>query len=671
MNNLESTFFYAIILTFSIGLLMIEPAHTGFVVGESQVEVIQIQEFFNSTSRLTYTAKGEITSIRISGEFTGNGTGRVIFNDLNLIKIQDLENKNQNLLTGLVIDNTSTENNNETIVNIPLENNESFIEEKISNETFENNNESIQEIIEQINSTTFEDNSSEILSEINESFGEEIIEEEIDINIEINETIIQENTTIESNITEQNESNDSNTNTSVDSETSNENSFVKTFNNYCKDTCIVNSGNDITLTILLDDTELFIKSISYTYTNISENSEEIQIPIIPVLTNETNVSIELNTTINNTNISINMSLGNLTNITILNQTISNLTNISDLNNSILNISINETLKFNETLVNETNVTEQIIPINIMLTDLQRFNNSLVGFKLIDSFDNTVVLNYSNNIIRLLSNNLSKSSIKAIETNDNRLSNFVFLINNTQAVQFELNIDEDDVVLKCTQQENESCKRWQRTSTAITTLSGKKNFVVYDDGIYALSEEKTKTPKFIPTKAVYYNNDCDSCVTYSECNAKDFCAIQNRLNRNFNFVGQFDFDIYYLEDSSIKSVEICAYNNYLSNNKQTNFIRNSDYSYCNDIRIHSTESLLISTGIINNPNDWNCVDVTSIVNYNINEGYSNIFLDWIGDDAKGSNGDITCFSGEDNLENCGGENPSGAKDCRPYLKIDYK
>ena len=76
-------------------------------------------------------------------------------------------------------------------------------------------------------------------------------------------------------------------------------------------------------------------------------------------------------------------------------------------------------------------------------------------------------------------------------------------------------------------------------------------------------------------------------------------------------------------------------------------------------------------LIDKNDEWVCMDATDIVKEAKDKDYSNVFIDWLGQDLDGKSFPIDCYRGLSPLQYCGGNNPAGADDCRPYLKLTYK
>ena len=153
-------------------------------------------------------------------------------------------------------------------------------------------------------------------------------------------------------------------------------------------------------------------------------------------------------------------------------------------------------------------------------------------------------------------------------------------------------------------------------------------------------------------------------------ADSFCPVTDQNVQGFTYIAQLDFDIFGLSD--IDNAEACAYKYYeYDNSTNTNYIQNSYSSYCSEISSGYNITGITSSKVIDKKTGWVCIPVTDILNQNLDSDYSNMFIDWSGENINGGKGPFSCFRGIDALERCNNSNPSGAGDCRPYLKITYK
>ncbi len=699
MKEVESTIFYGILLAFTLGLLLNGPQFTAMVIGTEPTEVIEINRLYEISTNTSFSVKGNLNSLKISGEFIGNGSGIVKIGNLVVIDSKDLNQGSGNLITGFVVQNNLLDNSSETteteseqITEDILEYNESLEQIIIQNEIEKNNNLTTQpEPIDEVQ----ESNQTETIEEINDINNTDIlnqrtnISEDLNSSIDINETINQtineteipvENITTEQNIPE-------NTTQEINkSEDISEQRII--FNNYCKDTCLISGDGQITIIIELQDMRLNLTSITYTYEEPEEEMIDEPIIIPPTINETTNQStnittnISINLTINQTNISINQSI-NLTNISSLNYTLnqtnttinlsSNLTNLTGLNITnisfvnLTNITLNQSVNLtNLTQINLTNTTQNISNIFYEnLTDIQKFNNSLRLFNIIYYDEGYVKLGYNNNLVTINSGNFSKTDIKLLELNDGRLTSSAIFVNNTVSTIFELETETADVILKCVQFSDNTCKKWQETDINYSFFNKTTRFEVYNDGLYSVGKITPKTVTKIPTNSVYYNSDCEYCVNKYICDAKIFCVMQNAVDMKTTYIGQLDFDIFGLNGSWYKA-EVCAYKSY-SSEDVINYIKYSPESFCSDINNGNSTSDIISYDVIDKDSHLVCIDASEILRYSQNQGYSNLFVNWIGQDLNGGRFPFNCYYGMTSDTDCG-DSETG---CKPFLKINYR
>jgi len=673
----EDIIFSLIVSVFLIGIILIsgqEP--TGFVTFESTTEVIEINTLYNESTNLTLTLKGIPTSLRVTGQFIGNGTGSVSVGQYIVVDKDQLPVSRGISITGFVV--FENESNESVEENQTLEINETEITPKITENITEN-------VTITLNITNVTEN---ITVEINQTLN---ITENITLNV-------TENITIEPNIT--NATENVTTNETI-AEAALE---LRKFEEYCLETCFLNDiGNEITLEIILNNVILNLSYVTYTYELIEEEIIEMppileNITVENVTTNITEINVTVNETlnisINETNITLNISDLNLTNITF-NITEFNITNITEINLTNITIELNLT---NITVINVTNIT-----IVKNLTEIEKFNLSLFerGLELLDynerfgSYDLTIGPD-KNNFVKVSVNNLSKVDIDFFDLNDTRLKSKVVKIGESIPL-VEINLKSNDAthVLRCVQfQEHrihdnyiKECKNWEITNTLFVVEEGVSYFTINQPGIYVLADLKREEKEFIHSNSVYYMTNCDSCESKYACYADQFCVFQNLMatpggiNEQFGsnemyvselvtFIAQLDFDILNLKNSFDKA-EVCAYSYYDSGETTINYLKYSPKSYCSDIRDQNASSNVISYEFIDPEPSWKCIDATQIIRESMKNGYSNVFINWLGQDINGETSLYNCYWALTELDRCGGHNPSGANDCRPYLHIIYK
>ena len=690
-------FIFALGLMFSIGY-----TQTGKVVYDVKIGIMSVDEVFTRDSELNLLLDGNITSLKISGEIIGNGTVQVYLGDKLILNSHNLEESKGITLTGFVVSDLVNHNISE----------------------FEQMNESDSEN-KQINEMVEEVNNSQI-NQINSDVVNATIEEDILVNVTINNS--QETDNLINQINEslvQNETQSYNLTQNITLSDTNESlqnvSTIQTSNN----TLTVNDSI-IELNITTNETQEINKTIvEINQTEIISN-QTIEINESVIEFNDTNVSINVSEV---TNVSVNISIENISinlseNITHnLTFNITNIVNISinQTNITQVNVTGNVTNISTEVILNQTDevVTRRVAftnycdetcylantPKDITLTikvngaalNLSKISYSYVeetilktaqtldGYNEFDSYisgkglwilDSTLTdrINLKigrdeKNFITFDVDKLSNVDIDMFESNDNRISsNIVFLNKSVQSPVVYLEAQDANVVLECVQY-NQTCKKWIKSDIRLSKSNELYIFRPRLDGYYALSNNDKVRPKFVPTNSVYLNSDCVKCSKIAECEAKDFCPIQNKLKDKFDFVAQLDFDVYNLDE--IDSAQLCAYVSYNTDQNRIHFLKYSPENYCSNIKNGNSTSSIISFATINKTKDWVCVDVKELIDESIQRQESNLFINWMGHDLSGGSFPLTCYAGITDLEECGENNPSGANDCRPYLEINYK
>ncbi len=245
---LEFSMFAFIISTFIIGMLF-NARFTGMLTAGENIDSINVSQTYDENSEVILNMKGNVTSVRVTGLFIGNGTGRILLDDVVIVDSEKLiDETNTDSITGLVVDEIAP---------------------------------------------------SDVADELNESVTEKLEpandSEEIDISQNI--FVIQMNDTPD-NLTE-----DENI-TTIAREDETEKLIIKEFTSYCLDTCSISLPKDIILTIELKDMELNLTSIEYTYLeDINDSVEEIN-EIVEVAENITNITSDIITDSNVTEIPV-------------------------------------------------------------------------------------------------------------------------------------------------------------------------------------------------------------------------------------------------------------------------------------------------------------------------------------------------------------------------------
>ncbi len=693
-NNNEDILFVAIISIFFLGIVIsfqtTDYGLTGRAIYEEKANTIELSKLYNQSDYLSLTLDGNITSLRITGKFFGNGTGKIYLGERLIIDTDNLNQVNNNLLTGLVIEEIESQQNDPQLSDV----NDSLINEELTTPEIKDNvtNESLvqpinlsegdlietQLILADTNITT------ELNTSQNTSFEEEILVGDVLGNESINNSI---NESIDINLNETNE---------TLYEQVSETIATKSFDNYCIETCNINLPRGITLFIQLEDMILNLSSITYTYLSefeetieeepIEEPVEEpveepiegpIEEPIIvppfeEAIENISNETITINIT---ENITENLTQNLTQNITELNLTLTNET-INESIDLILNLTLNESLNLtlnesiNETL-NATNITEIIILQN--LSDIEQYNLSLLdkGLNLFryDELKNEFLIGKDEfNFVKFTTEDINKINVDIIENIDTRLtSKIIYLEGENTSFSVTLEVNEANVLLKCLQFQNEICKKWVKTNISFALDNNTIKTELNEQGVYATANIQQNEIEFVQTNSIYFNTDYE--LYQPNCNAESFCTMQNALSRRVNFFAQMDFDILELEET-IERAEVCSYL-YYYNEPVFNYLKSSSESFCSNLKFENISSSLISYKIIDPEKGWKCIDATEIIKDAQEKGYSNIFINWLGQDLSGENFPFTCYYGNSPISNCDYYNPSGAADCRPYLRLVYK
>jgi hypothetical protein len=460
---------------------------------------------------------------------------------------------------------------------------------------------------------------------------------------------------------------------------------VTAFENYCLETCILNQPGNVTLVIeLYDNTRLNLTSIIYTYAvelpeeiapleNITIENETI---LNESVLNETGINESIDIILNETGILVNE-----TNITINETLLENITLNETLNESIneslditQNISVNETTQFENISQNitEINITE----IPVALTALDRFNLSLIkkGLKLLDYNSASSVFKVGineNNFVEFSDDSVEDVAVSIEKPEDSRLSSdFVILENLSGSALVKLESENADTILKCVQFTDNLCKRWEKTAIQFEKKDELVSFTVDTPGIYVAADIHNEKKEYVSTNSVYLNSNCDSCEKTYNCRATNVCLINGVGAERKNFIAQVDFDILNL-DPVIEKAELCAYAYYNNRQDVITYVKEGPESFCSDIRNANLDSPFISYKLVSSIDTWVCTDVTDMVSHAKDKGYSNIFMNMLGQDLNGESFPFVCYTGITELGNCNNYNPSGSNDCRPYLKLTYK
>ena len=351
----EHIFFLAILAVFVTGLLVnLSPEFTGGVISGRKSEILNQFQIINQSTNLSYTLNGSVTSVRISGEFIGNGSARIYLGDKLVVNYSPVSQE-EVTVTSIVAEENITLN--ETTEN------ESSV--GISNLITGNVVAGIGASVEVINETTTENNTSVLINQ-SESNSTVIIEDNSTTNIseEINETVNLENVTINQTV-------ENITFVNITNITSEENITQNISVNLTEPNITVNVSEPVNVTLnqteINDTVENITQPLNDTIVNVSEEINET----ILNLTQNITQNITLNETLNQTNVTLNVPI-NQTNITL------NITEVNVTENVTIDITTNLTGWFEDSLFNNycqetcnlTNVSDSITLVieldNVML-----------------------------------------------------------------------------------------------------------------------------------------------------------------------------------------------------------------------------------------------------------------------------------------------------------------
>ena len=184
---------------------------------------------------------------------------------------------------------------------------------------------------------------------------------------------------------------------------------------------------------------------------------------------------------------------------------------------------------------------------------------------------------------------------------------------------------------------------------------------------------------IPVTELYYSTSCPPCNYNGTPGIPNFCPRTNawhgsveEISPTYISYAELEFDISSLENDLIYA-EICGYVYTIHD------IRSPAINYIE--RVATIEPTAASPVIltatiphsnISNIDSWQCIQITDLLKTAKSERKSKFIVRWLGEDEKEQKANIACFRGiSTSLDKCGGYNPSGANDCRPYLNIIYE
>ncbi len=389
----EYTVLLIILAVFILGSLMVlNPKLTGMVTYGTNAERLVIQEQFFENSSLAFGLKGNVTSVRISGNILGEGTAKIYIDDKLILDSSKIK-KSSDQITGFVVFE------NQSIIEVPEEEQEEIVPQ-VELPVIEETQEVINENIE--------------LPEIEyvETIEQENTEEE---NTEVIDLITNESVSLSENITIQNPENEISEELAIIENDSslpiNETLINVTLRNITLlnatlilNTSLILENGTINLTDTVNETyNQTIETGSVEFENISSNQNETEFPIVEIKSNITdnksnsgnistlpdypiNESIQLEG-VNSTNISsTNESVIIISGSTFENYCLETcyLKNIGK--NIILRIEVDNAI-LNLTELTYTYIEESNISINETIANTT-VNNSLIEKA-------TLSLNYSN------------------------------------------------------------------------------------------------------------------------------------------------------------------------------------------------------------------------------------------------------------------------------------
>ncbi len=172
---------------------------------------------------------------------------------------------------------------------------------------------------------------------------------------------------------------------------------------------------------------------------------------------------------------------------------------------------------------------------------------------------------------------------------------------------------------------------------------------------------------IKASTLYYEFNCPKCELDYDSSPVNFCPMINHVQERDDFEAELSFNITYVEQ--VNSASICAYERYSWNGEPAiNYIEKINSSELSPAPVIIGANELWINKIISGSVGWKCINITPFVKDSIDNNEDNLYLRWWGHDMDGERGPFACFKGFAPLDECDGNNPSGALDCRPYLNI---
>ncbi len=152
-----------------------------------------------------------------------------------------------------------------------------------------------------------------------------------------------------------------------------------------------------------------------------------------------------------------------------------------------------------------------------------------------------------------------------------------------------------------------------------------------------------------------------------CSDSNWCSVTNYSAGTADYTGELSFDLTDLSGVTVTDARVWAYM-YATDPAPTqnviNYIVSVGSSTCASLPDTASVPPDVGNAIMNDVLEWKSI---TIVPSEVTVG-SNFYIQWWGEDIDAV---YRCYRGPVALSNCGGSNPSGAADCRPYLDITYQ
>jgi hypothetical protein len=665
----ESYFFLAIVLAFVIGVGLLPMQYTGNAVLSGMnlsKEVVSINQMIIDNTTMVIPAKGEILSIRITGTAVGQGAIKVMANGHYIL---DETPEEPNLITANVV----MEGEEASGVDPVLEDADANISDAISPDA---------------NSTGMMEETQDAEPFAQEPSVQEPAVDEPAEEFPASETLAEEYT-------------ESAEDTEIFLD-------IRHYDEHCQETCYLRDGSEqIDLIIVPDGAILNLTSISYIYASKPEtdsiNSSVIELPLNDTVedqnylnesfagdspeTNMTpitdeNESYSVNLTQNITGDLQNLSFDlqqNMTGDGLLdtpNETepllpdiyVENSTEISLIENGTLEGTTEFTENSNDTMtdlwimINETE--------NVYINPFDAFNISAQAKRYpilaVGEMEGRYFMSVQmeRGLAEVRTQAMTGFDLTENSSEDSRIASNIYSVQGQfDSIKLDIQTTGANKLLECVQYD-EMCMKWKEKA-AIPYASGRTAVTVREAGIYALAYVERSEISNLAAKTIYYNSNCDKCSQMASCEPDDFCVMQNKLSQGFDFVGQLGFDLLKISEDVV-SAEICAKIDGAPSDPVMNYLKYSEKGYCGDLREHESISDMITYKMVYGDESWVCMDATIMVKDSLAKGYSDIYLDWIGQDLANEASPYACYVG---LEGCDSQDDEGG--CRPYMRLTYR